>query len=307
MTEGHAPFRVGTETYQTWYKVVGDLGAGGRPMVCVHGGGGMTHHYMLPHKELNSRLGVPVIFYDQLGNGESTRIPDAPKEFWKAELWVDELENLVKHLGISDDFDLLGHSWGGMLSGQFTATRAPAGLKNLIIADSPASVPLLQASTDTILKQNPEVAAIIQKHTEAGTFADPGYLAATQVLHKKHFCTIDPMPEDLMTSALSIMKDPTVFSAMVGPSSYNLVGNLVGWSIIDKLHNITCPVLLLSSPHDAVQPFAIIPWFQNINKVKWVELYNSSHMPMFEEPERYFQVIVDFLTRESPNAPLVTK
>ncbi|KAG9226894.1 hypothetical protein CCMSSC00406_0003433 [Pleurotus cornucopiae] len=308
MTEGRAPFRVGAETYQTWYKVVGDLGAGGRPIVCVHGGGGMTHHYMLPHKELNSRLGyVPVIFYDQLGNGESTHIPDAPKEFWKAELWVDELENLVKHLGISDDFDLLGHSWGGMLSGQFTATRAPAGLKNLIIADSPASVPLLQASTDTILRQNPEVAAIIQKHAEAGTFADPGYLAATQVLHKKHFCTIDPMPEDLMTSALSIMKDPTVFSAMVGPSTYNLVGNLVGWSIIDKLHNITCPVLLISSPHDAVQPFAIIPWFQNISKVKWVELYNSSHMPMFEEPERYFQVIVDFLTRESPNAPLVTK
>lgn len=109
----------------------------------------------------------------------------------------------------------------GMLSGQFTATRAPAGLQNLIIADSPASVPLLQASTDTILRQNPEVAAIIQKHAEAGTFADPGYLAATQVLHKKHFCTIDPMPEDLMTSALSIMRDPTVFSAMCALFSPN--------------------------------------------------------------------------------------
>ncbi len=74
MTEGHAPFRVGAKTYQTWYKVVGELGVGGRPIVCVHGGGGMSHHYMLyvsyirveillthfslrPHKELNSRLG----------------------------------------------------------------------------------------------------------------------------------------------------------------------------------------------------------------------------------------------------------
>ncbi|KAF9492709.1 proline-specific peptidase [Pleurotus eryngii] len=295
MLYGHTPFRVGAETYQTWCKVVGDLGAGGRPILCVHGGGGLTHHYML----------VPVIFYDHLGNGESTHIPYAPKEVWKAELWVDELENLVEHLGISNDFNLLGHSWevdpihkpsiSGMLSGRFTATRAPAGLKNLIIA-----------STDTILEQNPEVAAMIQKHAEAGTFADPGYLAGTQVLHKKHFYKMDPMPEDLMTSAMSITKDPTVFSPMVGPSSYNTVGNLVGWSIIDKLHNTTCPVLFISSLHDAVQP-AIIPWFQNINKVKWVELYNSSHLPMFEEPERYFQVIVDFLTRESPNAPFVTK
>ena len=26
---------------------------------------------------------------------------------------MDELDNLLKHLGIYDDFDLLGQSWGG--------------------------------------------------------------------------------------------------------------------------------------------------------------------------------------------------
>lgn len=56
---------------------------------------------------------IPVIFYDQLGNGESTHLPDAPKDFWKPELWVDELNNLLAHLGIADDFDLIGNSWGG--------------------------------------------------------------------------------------------------------------------------------------------------------------------------------------------------
>jgi pimeloyl-ACP methyl ester carboxylesterase len=54
-----------------------------------------------------------VILYDQIGNGASSHRPDAPKEFWVPELFMDELDNLTKALGIYDDFDLLGQSWGG--------------------------------------------------------------------------------------------------------------------------------------------------------------------------------------------------
>lgn len=56
----------------------------------------------------------PVILYDQLGNGASSHCTGVPKEFWGIELFVDELENLLGALGVSEDFDLLGHSWGGM-------------------------------------------------------------------------------------------------------------------------------------------------------------------------------------------------
>lgn len=57
---------------------------------------------------------IPVICYDQIGNGASTHLPNAPKEFWTPDLFMDELENLLKHLEISDNFDLVGQSWGGM-------------------------------------------------------------------------------------------------------------------------------------------------------------------------------------------------
>lgn len=56
---------------------------------------------------------IPVILYDQIGNGASSHWPDAPKEFWVPSLFMDELNNLTQALGISDDFDLLGQSWGG--------------------------------------------------------------------------------------------------------------------------------------------------------------------------------------------------
>ncbi|KDQ23662.1 hypothetical protein PLEOSDRAFT_1094552 [Pleurotus ostreatus PC15] len=295
---GYAPFRVGTETYQTWYKIVGEIGVGGRPLVCLHGGGGMSHHYMLPHAVLNSRLDIPVIFYDQLGNGESTHLPDAPKDFWKPELWVDELNNLLAHLGIADDFDLIGNSWGGMLAAYFTATQAPPGLKNLIVSNSPASLPLMKISTEAILDLNPDVGAIARKHAAAGTFSSPEYQASIKALHARHFCRVDPIPQDLLTSILAVEKDPTVFSNMCGPSIYHISGFVKDWSLIPELHKITCPMLLISSPHDVMQPNTIIPWFQGVSKVKWVELQNSTHMPMFEEPERYFDVLVEFLSRD---------
>ena len=56
---------------------------------------------------------IPVVFYDQIGNGESSHIKNKPDTFWRAELFMDELDNLLKKLGIYDDFELLGHSWGG--------------------------------------------------------------------------------------------------------------------------------------------------------------------------------------------------
>ncbi|KAG9217608.1 hypothetical protein CCMSSC00406_0010427 [Pleurotus cornucopiae] len=172
-----------------------------------------------------------------------------------------------------------------MLAAYFTATQAPPGLKNLIVSNSPASVPLMKISTEAILDLNPDVGAIARKHAEEGTFSSPEYQAATKALHARHFCRVDPIPEDLLTSILAVEKDPTVFSNMCGPSIYHISGFVKDWSLIPELHKITCPMLLISSPHDVMQPNTIIPWFQGVSKVKWVELQNSTHMPMFEEPE----------------------
>lgn len=45
---GKIDFKVGSTTYQTWYKVFGDLKSTQyRPIVMLHGGPGMSHHYML--------------------------------------------------------------------------------------------------------------------------------------------------------------------------------------------------------------------------------------------------------------------
>lgn len=159
-TEGTCPFEYPNlpKPCETWYKVFGDLKSSrsGRPLVLLHGGPGATSRYLLSLQNL-AKNGIPVVFYDQLGCGNSTRLPEKALDtsFWTPELFIAELDNLVKHLGIDDGFDLLGHSWGGML-GSMYAVRGHKGLKNLIISNSPASMALWVDSCNQWMKELPD-------------------------------------------------------------------------------------------------------------------------------------------------------
>jgi L-proline amide hydrolase len=77
----------------------------------------------------------------QLGCGHSTRLPEkkGDKKFWTPELFLAELDNLIQHLGIGEDYDVLGQSWGGILAALHAVggpAGPPSGLKRVIIADS---------------------------------------------------------------------------------------------------------------------------------------------------------------------------
>lgn len=143
----------------TWYQVYGDLKCGKTPVVALHGGPGSTHHYLISMADLFTTYGIPVVFYDQLGNGGSTRLPEMSGEagsFWTEQLFLDELDNLLNHLGIQDDYVLLGQSWGGMLAARH-ATRQPKGLKRLVLSNSPASIPLfVKAAMEELISQLPQ-------------------------------------------------------------------------------------------------------------------------------------------------------
>ncbi|KAG6852610.1 hypothetical protein C0991_010481 [Blastosporella zonata] len=315
-TTGKIGFHFKGATYQTWYKLVGDLRTEVRPLIALHGGPGVSHSYVTPHTDLFASHGIPVILYDQIGIGESSHRKDAPKEFWTVDLFMDELENLLLHFGISGDFDLLGHSWGGMLASNFAAVRQPKGLKHLVIADSPASMALWEEGTASLVAQLPhDVQDVIKEHEEAGTTDDPAYEKAIQVFYKRHVCRLEAWPDELNASFAAMKDDPTVYHVMSvitcyhcgdpnngvvfldrnGPSEFTITGTLKTWSIIDILHTIKPPTLLINSVYDEAQDVCVLPFFNRIPRVKWVQFANSSHVPLFEERERYMQVVGDFL------------
>ena len=43
------------------------------------------------------------------------------------------------------------------------------------------------------------------------------------------------------------------------------------------------------------QDVAVAPFFEKIPKVRWAHFSGSSHMPYWEEPERYYRIVGQFL------------
>ena len=81
-----------------------------------------------------------------------------------------------------------------------------------------------------------------------------------------------------------------------GVSEFSINGTLKDWSVVDRLHTITCPTLIINGVDDEAQDECVAPFFTEIPQAKWVQFAKSSHMPFFEEPERYSQVVRDFLS-----------
>jgi L-proline amide hydrolase len=284
------PFRDGA----TWYRVTGELGQGATPLVVLHGGPGATHDYVSSLAHLVDS-GRAVVHYDQLGCGRSTHFPQRGAEFFDVQLFVDELDVLLAHLGIAGRYHVLGQSWGGMLGAEH-AIRAPGGLRSLIISNSPASMELWVREADRLRRDLPEdVRDTLDLHEREGTTEHPDYLAATQAFYDRHVCRVVPNPEEVQASFAALEADPTVYRTMNGPNEFLCIGTLRTWSVVEEVHAISVPTLLLSGRHDEATPATVQPYFDGINDVRWEVFEHSSHMPFVEEPEAYRAAVAGFL------------
>jgi L-proline amide hydrolase len=164
---------------------------------------------------LNQRYGIPVILYDQLGCGDSTRLPAkrGDESFWTVNLFIAELQNLINSLGITE-YSVFGGSWGGMLAVNFSLTQ-PKGLKKVILASSPACTTVRVQVTERQKAQLPEdVAATIRNYEEAGETEHPEYKAAMQEFLKRHICRCDQWPPQLIEAMVAMSEDDTVYSTV---------------------------------------------------------------------------------------------
>lgn len=218
---GKVPFTVASFNVQseTWYALYGTLNSDAIPLIVLHGGPGATHNYLKTLSLLSTgQYARPVILYDQIGCGNSTRFRERREddEFWQPQLFIDELNNLVKHLGLRQ-FDVLGQSWGGMLGAQYATTR-PAGLRKLVIADSPTDMTTWVAVANEMRSLLPADVQETLKRCEAeGKTDTEEYEAAVLEFYKWFVCRVDPMPKDFVETMENLKEDDTVYYTMVSP------------------------------------------------------------------------------------------
>lgn len=162
----------------------------------------MAHDYMLPISDLSlpGPHSRPVLFYDQIGNGRSSHFKDKPREFFTVGLFVNELLNILDHFEITK-YDIIGHSWGGMLAAEFETRVQPEGLKSIIFSNSLTSTALWGQSQMKLVSQLPDSKEIMSL-LGVGFGDQAKYRSGLEMLHAAHGCLVRPIPKELTYSVL---------------------------------------------------------------------------------------------------------
>jgi proline-specific peptidase len=121
-----------------------------------------------------------VIFYDQLGCGNSDR-PTDPK-LYSIDLFIEELFAIRSALNL-DQIHLFGQSWGGCLALEHALSQ-PTGLVSLVLASTPSSIQQFVTEAYSLMNELPiEVQQIIRKHEADGNTQDPEYKQAMELMN----------------------------------------------------------------------------------------------------------------------------
>jgi proline-specific peptidase len=273
---------------RVWYKIIGEQ-HDATPLLCLHGGPGFTHNYLEPLEALADRR--PVIFYDQLGCGNSDR-PGDPS-LWTVDRFVEELAQVRAALGL-DELHLFGSSWGGMLAMQYVLDRGPA-LRSLTLCGSPASMPRWVADCAELLALQPaDVQATISEHEASGFTACPEYQAAILGFYREHVCRLDPWPAGLERSFAQAGYD--VYNTMNGPSEFAVTGTLKTWDVMDRLGEIYVPTLLVGGRYDECRPSQLAEMRRRIPGSRLEIIEEASHLCFAEQPAEFMTLVNDFLS-----------
>jgi len=278
---------VAVNGFKLFYRT---FGTGDNVLLCLHGGPGAMHDYLLPFGKLGDDK-VRVVLYDQLGCGKSERPQDTSR--YTIDYGVEEVEGVRKALNLAK-INLFGNSYGGALALQY-ALKYQRNIKKLIISSGLSSVPETVEEMKRLKTLLPiDVQETLAKYEAVEDYQNPEYLKAVEVFYRNFVCRLPEWPEEV-TRTLNGLSTP-VYYTMNGPNEFTIVGNLRDWDITPRLHEIRVPTLVTAGRYDEVTPKIAETIHKNISGSKLVVFENSSHLAMWEEQESYVRTVREFIT-----------
>ncbi len=275
--------------YKTYFKLHGNLADGKTPLILLHGGPGYTHYHLENLSGLASG-GRPVIFYDQLGCGNSDR-PDNPM-LWTVTLFIEEINAVRSQLGL-ENIHILGHSWGGSLAAEYMLTK-PVGVEKIILSSPLLDSKLWVKEANRLIDGLPAWARdTMHKHEADDSTDSVEYQEAYMEFRGRHICRLKPYPLSLLKADRAA--GAQVYNTMWGPSETKATGVLKEWSVLSRLNGITIPALFLSGKYDEATHVQMELGQKNLPGSKWTVFEHCSHSANLEEPDKYMAAVDDFL------------
>ncbi len=287
---------VNVEGGKIWYKIVGD--GGGIPLLVLHGGPGSRSCSMIPGFSL---LGDerPIVFYDQLGSGNSDRPTDTI--LWKTERFVNEIDSLRTSLKLNE-LHILGHSCGSTFLVEYMVAKKPEGVKSVIFSSPMISTSDWIEDANILLSQMPfEIQDTIKKYEALENYSAPEYLAATDSFYTRHLSRRSwPYIPNMECDNVPEFNEQ-VYNYMWGPTEFTATGTLIDFDRTADLNKIKEPILFVTGEFDEARPETMYK-YQKLSKNASVEIIgDAAHMTMIDQPEKLEEAIGSFLKKVENN------
>ena len=237
-----------------------------------------------------AKFGYRVVFYDQLGCGNS----ELPKNYalFTVERGVEELESFRKEMKLGK-VHLMGSSYGGMLAIAY-ALKYQRNLRSLITTGGLGSIPLTIAEMERLKSElPPDVIKVMEEYEAKGDYENPKYEEAVMVFYKKHLLRRKNWPPEQIHTMTHMSKP--VYGTMNGPNEFTIIGSIRYWDVTDRLHKIRVPTLVTGGRYDEVSPKVAKSIHDHIRGSRLVTFEKSSHLPMWEERSRYMRTLDRFM------------
>jgi proline iminopeptidase len=223
-----------------------------------------------------------VVFYDQRGTGASKRVQAGAPMTMDAQ--VSDLEAVRAKLGL-EKVALVGDSYGGWLAMAY-AVAHPEHVAKLVLSDAagPSWKSMVRVLDDVFPDVEGEAAAETKQ-------LGPGTEAAAQAGLRNHFRMIFYSPEK-RDAYMAKMGDLGFEPAVAKEVSKGLAD----LDLAPQLAGLRMPTLVISGRYDMnVTPLSAWRIAHAIPEAKIVFFEKSGHLPSYEEPEKYVEVLEGFL------------
>jgi pimeloyl-ACP methyl ester carboxylesterase len=262
--------------------VVDEAGAGGRPLLLVHGFAGCRDDFA-PVVPAVVDAGWHVVSPDSRGHGDSDQPPG--EDAYDLAGFADDVLGLADALGWAR-FTLLGHSLGGMVA-QEVVLRAPARVEALV----------LMATTPAALELDPAEMA-----TAAAIVRAAGLERLIELMNDGDDPVSSPAAERAARQIPGYRER--------GERNARRCSGAMYARILDHFHLapdrspelavVSCPTLVIVGDEDPLMARGSRRLAEVIPGARLVVVPDAGHNPQFENPGPFLAALLDFLAGVAP-------
>ena len=258
--------KIKTGNINTYYELEGE----GETLVFIHGLGSSTEDWVIQSEFFAKDF--QVLRYDVRGHGQS----DKPAGAYSVPLFAEDLHDLLDALDI-EKAHIVGLSMGGWIAFQFSLDY-PNMVNSLTIVNSWADMRLKSFSDRVNYFQR----TIIFKFLSMRKIGE--ILGAKLFIKPEH----EALRQDFIEKWAKNHK----------PSYMASFKSAKGWSVENRLSEITVPVLVIAADEDYSPVATKEAYAEKMINAKFVELVvieDSRHATPVEHPDEFNQVVNKFL------------